>query len=61
MTKPYGSPSDLACAAALRLGAIKRDGCAWKFKRRLFSNETAKRALERGIAVRQGDELRASS
>lgn len=59
--RPYPKPADLACAAALRIGALRREGTTWKFGRRRYSNETARRAVLQGIGVQHGDELRAAT
>jgi hypothetical protein len=42
------------CRLALARGPLTRDGSQWRFGRRRFSNETVKRLIDEGVAVRDG-------
>lgn len=61
MSRAYPSPSDLACAVALSLGVMKREGTIWRFGRRRYSNDTAARAVLHGVGAFHGNELRAAA
>ena len=57
MIGPHASPSELACAAAIRQGALIRDRSHWRFGRRLFNNATVNKLIAAGAAVRKGKKI----
>jgi hypothetical protein len=54
-------PSLEVCRAALARGPLIRDGKHWRFGRRRFSNDTVKRLIDDGAAVRDGDTVTRTS
>ena len=49
------------CRAALNRGPFIREGRHWRFGRRRFSNETVKRLINEGSAIRDGSTIRRTS
>lgn len=49
--------SDLIAREALRRAPLVREGRAWRFGRRLFSNVTINNLIASGDAVRVGDKV----
>lgn len=60
MTAPAYRPLSAVaiCAAALKRGALIRQGRHWNYRGRLFRNGTIKTLIERGKAERRGDIVR---
>jgi hypothetical protein len=49
------------CRAALARGPLVREGRHWRFGRRRFNNETVKRLIDEGQAIRDGDAIRSTA
>lgn len=57
----YGpAKSTVICRAALSIGPLRRAGRRWQFGQRLFSPRTVNELIGRGLAVRDGDTVRAT-